>query len=189
MLAFVTGPVRSGKSGVALRLALASGAPVTVAVGGRADDEEMARRIERHRADRPGEVRVLEVDATPAWVSAVPATGCLLVDCLGTVLGPAVLSGLEDDAEVATAAQEAAAHTAANELVDALISRPGVTVVVSNEAGWGVVPATPAGRLFRDVIGRANRRLAEAADVAALVVAGRCIDLMPLPEEVSWPTE
>ena len=51
MLGVVTGPVRSGKSRVALDLALRTGRPVVVAVGGRADDDEMARRIRRHQAD------------------------------------------------------------------------------------------------------------------------------------------
>jgi adenosylcobinamide kinase/adenosylcobinamide-phosphate guanylyltransferase len=45
-------------------------------------------------------------------------------------------------------------------------------VVVSNEVGLGVVPLYPLGRLYRDVLGRANQRLAAAADQVYLLVAG-----------------
>jgi len=58
---------------------------------------------------------------------------------------------------------------------------------VTNEAGWGVVPATAAGRLFRDLLGRANRMLVERADAAYLVVAGRVLDLHALPAAPEWP--
>jgi adenosylcobinamide kinase/adenosylcobinamide-phosphate guanylyltransferase len=50
-------------------------------------------------------------------------------------------------------------------------------VAVSNEVGLGVVPATPAGRLFRDLLGRLNQRVGASADRLYLVVAGRVLDL------------
>ncbi len=186
MLGVVTGPVRSGKSRVALDLALKAGRPVVIAVGGRADDEEMARRIRRHQADRPGDVRVIEASADPTWVDTVPPEACLLVDCLGTILGLGMVDLIADDAEVAPAGAEERAEARAQALVEGLVARSGDTVVVGNEVGWGVVPATPLGRLFRDVNGRSLRALVEAADVAVLVVAGRCIDLTEMPGEAVW---
>ncbi|MCK8114116.1 bifunctional adenosylcobinamide kinase/adenosylcobinamide-phosphate guanylyltransferase [Anaerosoma tenue] len=187
MLALVTGPVRSGKSGVALRLAAQSGREMMVAAGGRPDDEEMARRIERHLADRSDSVRVMEVTTSSGWVAEVPDDVCLLVDCLGTVLGQAVAELVDPAAETVSARAEREVGSRADALVKALVARAGDTVVVSNETGWGVVPASPAGRLFRDVMGRATRQLADAADVAVLVVAGRCVDLRSLPKEAEWP--
>jgi adenosylcobinamide kinase/adenosylcobinamide-phosphate guanylyltransferase len=44
--------------------------------------------------------------------------------------------------------------------------------VVSNEVGLGIVPAYPLGRLYRDVLGRANQQLAAAADRVLFLVAG-----------------
>ena len=187
MIAILTGPVRSGKSTMALSLALASGSAVTIAVGGRADDPEMARRIAAHRAERPASVAVLEVGEDAGWVAAVDPEVCLLVDCLGTILGRSLAGSVADGAEVATAEEEARASATADSLVGDLLARTGPTVVVTNEVGWGVVPATPLGRLFRDVLGRANRRLVEHADAAWLVIAGRAIDLKRLPQEVAWP--
>lgn len=187
MLAVLTGPVRSGKSTAGLKLALSSGLPVVVAVGAQADDEEMDRRIARHQAERPAGVTVLETPRDPGWLSRVPADACLLVDCLGTVLGASLWSLVPDDAEVAGPNAEAQAEAIADALVDALLARTGPTVVVTNEVGWGIVPATPLGRLFRDVLGRANRRLIDHADASWLVVSGRCIALDELPQEVVWP--
>ncbi|MHB1016811.1 MAG: bifunctional adenosylcobinamide kinase/adenosylcobinamide-phosphate guanylyltransferase [Coriobacteriia bacterium] len=186
MLAVVTGPVRSGKSRVALDLALQTGREVVIAVGGRADDEEMARRIAAHQADRPADVRVLEVGDDPAWIAGVPADACLLVDCLGTLLGLGLAGLVPHDAVLASAVEERAASVRADALVSALLARSGDTVVVGNEVGWGIVPATPLGRLFRDVMGRSIRTLVDSADVAVAVVAGRCIDLTSLPREARW---
>ncbi len=45
-------------------------------------------------------------------------------------------------------------------------------VVVSNEVGSGIVPATELGRRFQTAQGQLNRQLAGAADLAVLVVAG-----------------
>lgn len=199
MLAFVAGPVRSGKSTAALALALSSGVPVVMAVGGRSDDPEMTRRIARHRAARPADVRVVETAGYPDWLDDVPAGACLLVDCLGTVLGGMMLDAPADpgrddaegtdDAECTSEATEAWVTARADALVDRLIARHGPTVIVSNEVGWGVVPAFPSGRLFRDVLGRANRRLVDAADRAWMIVAGRAIDLTALGQELRWPDE
>ena len=187
MLVVLTGPVRSGKSSCGLKLALDSGRPVVIAVGARADDPEMSRRIARHRAERPDSVSVVETGDDPDWLERIPAESCLLVDCLGTVLGASLGSLVADEAEVADAVAEERAAAVADALVERIVARSGPTVVVTNEVGWGIVPATPLGRLFRDALGRANRCLVDRADGAWLVVAGRCIDIRSQPQEVSWP--
>ena len=70
-----------------------------------------------------------------------------------------------------------------------MIAREGDTIVVSNEVGDGLVPAYATGRLFRDLLGRANRRLIDAADSAWLVVAGRLVDLGALGHDAAWPED
>jgi adenosyl cobinamide kinase/adenosyl cobinamide phosphate guanylyltransferase len=60
--------------------------------------------------------------------------------------------------------------------VDALVRAVGGCstrlVLVSAEVGLGVIPATRAGRLFRDHLGALNARLAEVCDEVLLLVAG-----------------
>jgi adenosylcobinamide kinase/adenosylcobinamide-phosphate guanylyltransferase len=185
-LIFLTGPVRSGKSAEGERLAREHGGPVVVAVAGWPGDEEMARRIAAHEAVRPADWTTMEVGADPRWVSTVPADAVLLLDCLGTLVAN-VCHAVVGDATIAPEGSEAAVKARVDELLDALLAREGDSVVVSNETGWGVVPVWPAARVFRDELGRANRRVLDAADASYLVIDGRFLDLRALPARAVWP--
>ena len=55
-------------------------------------------------------------------------------------------------------------------------------VAVTNEVGFGVVPATSSGMAFRDALGRLNQDIAAGADDVRLLVAGR---VLRLPEEIA----
>jgi adenosylcobinamide kinase/adenosylcobinamide-phosphate guanylyltransferase len=182
-----TGAVRSGKSALAEELAGSRGGDVVAAVAGWDGDEEMARRIDAHRASRPGAWTTLRADADPGWFAAVPDEAVLLLDCLGTLVSHACYEAV-GEAKAAPSGAEAAVAARVDALLTALLARHGDTVVVTNETGWGVVPAWPSARIFRDELGRANRRLVAAADAAYLVVDGRCIDLTTLPERPRWPS-
>src|SRR5207247_3653275 len=86
----------------------------------------------------------------------------VIVDCLSLwVANLLEQSSLEEIGRATVAAADAAAR------------RFGTTIVVSNEVGLGVVPATPLGRTYRDVLGSANAAWAERAEQALLVVAGQ----------------
>ncbi len=159
MITLVLGGARSGKSELAERLAGRTGEPVTYLATGLATDPDMAARIEAHRRRRPAHWSTLECGAE--LVDALGAArGAVLVDALGTWL--AQLAGFEVDTEA---------------LCRALRSRAGPTIVVSDEVGMGVHPATAAGRRFRDALGALNQAVAAVADDAFLVVAGRMLAL------------
>jgi adenosylcobinamide kinase/adenosylcobinamide-phosphate guanylyltransferase len=166
-LVLLLGGARSGKSALAVRLAVERGAPVTFVATARAGDPEMAERIGRHQRERPKEWSTIEepLDLVAA-VERAPASDTLVVDCLSLW----VANVLEDVDDVEDRAEAAAATAAA---------RPGSTVAVSNEVGLGIVPATPLGRRYRDVLGRVNTIWAGMADEALLVVAGRALRLEP----------
>lgn len=164
-LTVLIGGARSGKSSLALRLAADSGEVVFIATA-EARDEEMAERIERHRRERPSGWRVVEEPvALRGAVEAAPPTACVVVDCLSLWVSNLVDAGWADDA--VEAESEKTARAAAD--------RPGPTVVVSNEVGLGVVPATPLGRRYRDLLGHVNAIFAAAAAEALFVVAGRTL--------------
>lgn len=201
-LVVVTGGARSGKSAMAQELARVrslDGARIAVAVFGEpALDAEMSARVERHRADRPRDFRVIEAADSRSWLEEVSRDELLLLDCLGTLVarvldeGVTVASGAplvdlpEHDLPPGVAED---VERSVMQRVDAIVARRGDTIVVTNEVGDGVVPAYPSGRLFRDVLGRANRRLVGAADAAYLVVCGRALDLHALPTTLRWPTD
>ena len=165
-LLLLLGGARSGKSRLAVSLAREHAGPVTVLVTAEARDEEMQARIAAHRAERPAEWETIEEPlALEAAIAAVPPEGTLIVDCLSLWVANVLERG-DPPADVAAAAERAAALAA---------HRSGLTVAVSNEVGSGVVPATPLGRLYRDLMGTANRAWAQAATQAVLVVAGRVL--------------
>ena len=85
------------------------------------------------------------------------------------------MGGAGGGAPGAAALGQLAARTA--ELVGAWRQAAACVVAVSDETGLGVVPATPAGRLFRDELGRLNQALAAESEEAELVVAGRVLPL------------
>jgi len=169
----VLGGARSGKSERA-ELRLAGEAEVTyVATGNRGtDDPDWAARVAAHRARRPAWWRTAETTNLAGMLGA--ARGALLIDGIGTWLA-AVLDECGWDLRDDAARDKLAARIA--ELTGAWRQANGYVVAVSDETGLGVVPATPAGRLFRDELGRLNQVLAAESEEAELVVAGRVVPL------------
>lgn len=171
MIVLVLGGTRSGKSEVAERWAASAG-PVTYLATGTATDPAMADRITAHRDRRPADWTTVEAGADlPAALDGVAAGRTVLVDALGTWV--AAHHDLRVDV---------------GPLVTALRRRSGLTVVVSDEVGLGVHPSTDLGVRFRDVLGTVNRAVADIADRAVLVVAGRVLDLAPAPPTPRLPT-
>jgi adenosylcobinamide kinase / adenosylcobinamide-phosphate guanylyltransferase len=166
-LTLLLGGARSGKSRLAVELAEASAAPVLFVATGEASDDEMAARIAYHRAERPAGWRTVEeprdIDRALAEASDEET---VVLDCLS--LWVANLLEHTDEAELAARSERAAC---------ACTARAGLTVVVSNEVGLGLVPMHPVGRAYRDALGRVNAIWADAADDAYLVVAGRTLRL------------
>jgi adenosylcobinamide kinase/adenosylcobinamide-phosphate guanylyltransferase len=175
----IGGGARSGKSDLALRLADTYGtSPVFVATG-QAWDDEMRRRIKRHREDRPPRFRTIEAPLRVPETVAAPGTGdVLVVDCLTLWLTNELLSQGED-----VAAGEAHAESRVDALVDALDHAPMPTILVSNEVGLGIVPMGALSRAFRDVAGRCHRKLAARADRVYLGAMGMLLRLKPGPVE------
>ncbi|MBT2406977.1 MULTISPECIES: bifunctional adenosylcobinamide kinase/adenosylcobinamide-phosphate guanylyltransferase [unclassified Streptomyces] len=172
----VLGGARSGKSYEAeLRL---GGFPevVYVATGGtREGDSEWAARVGLHRERRPATWRTVETcDLVPLLVEGGPP---LLIDCLALWLTDAMdRAGAWDDAVWAGDGQKRLRERMA-ELVAAVRSTRRTVVLVSNEVGSGVVPATASGRRFRDELGRLNANVAGECEHVLLVVAGQAVVL------------
>ena len=167
-LTVLLGGARSGKSRLALELAGASGAPVTFLATGEGRDDEMAERIERHRAERPAEWKTVEEPyAIEEALGRIDAGDTVVFDCL-TLWAANALERDGDPERVLESAASAAAAAA---------ERPGLTVAISNEVGLGVVPATELGRVYRDLLGSVNRLWVEASEEAHFVIAGRSLRL------------
>ncbi len=172
----VTGAARSGKSEWGETLARETGNQVVYVATARVDevDPEWQARITKHRCRRPPSWQTLTVqEALPATIETGLPTHCLLVDSLGTWVAN-LLSNDEDTWEKIVAQLLASLQT------------PGAdTILVAEETGWGVVPAYPAGRKFRDRLGMLVRRIGAIADPVYLVTGGRVLNLSLLGQPLS----
>jgi len=175
-LILVTGGARSGKSAYAQRRSLELGGDdVTVIVTARPGDEEMARRIARHRAARPACWRTVEAPTNANAALRAAPTDVVLLDCLTVLLSNVLLEAEAGGEEAALAAM--ATETGA--LVEAAAAREGTLIAVTNEVGLGIVPDGRLGRWFRDGLGIANQQLTGAAQEVVLLVCGVPIPLKP----------
>lgn len=162
-LILVLGGAASGKSQVALGLAGESGPRAFVATG-QALDREMKVRIERHQATRSPDWETAEVPVDIAeWLAENnKAYQTIVIDCLTLWL-----SNLQGRKLKSEAVFEATA-----DLLHAIRGTKARVVIVSNELGLGLVPATKTVRAFRDLAGRVNQQVAAEADEVYLTVSG-----------------
>lgn len=163
MKELILGGARSGKSALAERLALESGLAVSYIATATSGDEEMARRIEHHRARRSPAWNLAEepLRLAAAMETHAAPDGCLIVDCLTLWLNN--LLALED--EILFRSERAA-------LLQVLPNLPGCLLMVSNEVGMGIVPLGELSRRFCDEAGRLHQDLARICDRVVFVAAG-----------------
>jgi adenosylcobinamide kinase/adenosylcobinamide-phosphate guanylyltransferase len=156
----VLGGVRSGKSHYAQQLGERAARVVFVATA-QVYDDEMRRKVDRHRSSRPHHWQTVEepLGLAEAVNRYGPACDLMIIDCL-TLFAANLLDAEGDE------------QTRIDALCLALHSPPCAVVLVSNEVGSGVVPEYPSGRRFRDLLGELNQSVARVASNVLLLVAG-----------------
>ena len=166
-LILVTGPSRSGKSRWAEHLVEQHSDVTYVATSApRPNDANWQQRILRHRQRRPSRWSVVECGADLAGaMHTIPANQTLLIDALGGFTA----TYLDLDAD--------AWNKVTSHLMHALLARSQPVVMVVEETGWGVVPATAVGGRFRDRQGELAQVLERHASASWLVVQGRAVNL------------
>jgi adenosylcobinamide kinase / adenosylcobinamide-phosphate guanylyltransferase len=172
----ITGGVRSGKSRYAEALLADSSAVSYVAPGPAPDpaaDPEWAARIADHRARRPAHWTTLETSDIAGALRSAP--GALVIDCLGTWL-TAVIDRL-GTWEQPLASWQGTIDDHVEDLLGAWRARRGLAVAVTNEVGWGLVSPYRSGRVFTELLGLINQRMAAVSDEVIMIVAGRALRL------------
>jgi adenosylcobinamide kinase / adenosylcobinamide-phosphate guanylyltransferase len=161
----VLGGVRSGKSQYAQQLGEHAGQVVFVATAQAGDDDEMRRKVDRHRSTRPQHWQTVEEPLRLAETIARHGPGCdlMIIDCL-TFFAANLLHAQGEN--------QTSSEDSIETLCRALQSAPCSVVLVSNEVGSGVVPAYPSGRHFRDLLGEMNQSVARISSNVILLVAG-----------------
>jgi adenosylcobinamide kinase / adenosylcobinamide-phosphate guanylyltransferase len=198
-LTLILGGVRSGKSRFAEQLATSLSkhdsqelARVLYVATAQAYDDEMKRRIVVHQQSRPNTWQTLEVERNVGeqLQQRCDLEPIVLLDCL-TLLTSNVACSVDMERKKSDWFAEMQRETMAE--VDALIqlskTRPCHLIIVSGEVGMGIVPESPLGRAFRDLLGWANQRLGEAACASYVMIAGFPIRLNQLGTTVEQAAE
>lgn len=172
----ILGGARSGKSRFAQNLAESRGGKVLFVATAEALDVDMRARIEKHRRERPNSWRTLEAstDIAPRISSHMHDASTVIIDCL-TLLVSNLLLGQERGFCAQPQIESAAEEWILKEvqaLIELIESAPASFLIVSNEVGLGLVPENKLGRIYRDLLGRANQLLAEHADEVYFMVSG-----------------
>ncbi|MCF4112827.1 MULTISPECIES: bifunctional adenosylcobinamide kinase/adenosylcobinamide-phosphate guanylyltransferase [Dethiosulfovibrio] len=180
-IVLVLGGARSGKSGFAQSLIsdqerhCLRTSVFYVATAG-IEDDEMARRVARHRADRPDRWKTLEAqNDVVGTLEEIPSKSIVLLDCVTMMVTNLMFSrrtewdglSMEDERSV-----EQFVLGEVDRMLEVFRRRDISAVLVSNEVGQGLVPPYPLGRIFRDIAGWANQRIAKEADSVYLITAG-----------------
>ena len=160
----VIGGCRSGKSSHALHLAeQIPGQQIFIATC-TAPDKEMEQRVLRHRQQRGNAWKTLEV---PLLISEAinkhsQKGNVILIDCLTLWINNLIMDD-EDPTKI---------DEKILKLTQSIVKAECPVILVSNEVGTGIVPDNRLARLFRDIAGFANQKVATCVDRVIWMVAG-----------------
>lgn len=161
---FVLGGARSGKSAYAMQRAQEWDGQLVYLATAEGKDEEMRKRIARHRARRRSRRwETVEEPLEVVWrlKELDEGIGAVVLDCVTLWVSNALLKNQKDELENQIA-----------ELVEEIPLFPFHFLAVSNEVGLGVVPENPLAREYRDLLGTVNQRLAKACQEVIFMAAG-----------------
>lgn len=186
-LILVTGGARSGKSAFAEEYAKAAapGGKVAYIATAQVWDEEMEFRVRKHKERRPASWQTFEAPTEEMVLAALKKAGksheVILFDCLTIYLSNFLCNCTEDELQ-----NEALLYERVKDMSERIIaalskmSKTCALVMVTNEVGAGIVPENHLARVYRDLAGLMNQRLADAADAVYLSVCGQAVNLKKL---------
>jgi adenosylcobinamide kinase/adenosylcobinamide-phosphate guanylyltransferase len=176
------GGARSGKSFYAQELAKTMADKVLFVATAAAGDEDMRLRILKHQQARPAAWRTIEAETRLGYAIErnLEDEGLVIIDCITLLVGN--LFGRHDEKQFENldeAVLEKQVTVEITQLQKCLKNSRASFIIVSNEVGLGIVPDNRMGRLYRDILGRANQMLAQSADEVYLMVAGIPLRVKP----------
>ncbi|MCR4440888.1 MAG: bifunctional adenosylcobinamide kinase/adenosylcobinamide-phosphate guanylyltransferase [Peptococcaceae bacterium] len=175
-LIIVSGAARSGKSLFAEKLAAGMDKHVAYLATAQALDREMEERIERHKKRRPAGWQTFEEQTAVHLVIEKhhPAYKVWLLDCVTLYVSNLLFSVVKDvhEEKLADKRIEEYIFQSIDSLMETVRRLDLTLIAVTNEVGWGLVPPDPLSRLYRDVVGFVNQKMASHAEEVYLVALG-----------------
>tara|TARA_Y100001968_G_scaffold199703_1_gene183291 strand:- start:630 stop:1181 length:552 start_codon:yes stop_codon:yes gene_type:complete len=172
-LILVSGPTRGGKSKWAENLLKDCTDVVYIASSESDNSESWLNRITEHRLRRPSHWNLIEgsIDIIQSINSLTDNTS-ILIDSLGGYIAKFINCKQEDWIKIES------------KFIKCISNKQSLIVIVIEETGWGVVPSTNLGNIFRDRLGSCAQKLQEFSDQSWLVIQGRAINLRDISVKV-----
>ena len=152
----ITGGIKSGKSTLALKLARKFTAPRVFIATSVAFDSEMSQKIERHKSERGKGFTLIEEPTDIHKILRSIKAKITVIDCMTTWVSNLIYYEKDMDAY----------------FKNLMGSLKGSEIIVTNEAGMGVIPANKISRHYLNRLGELNKMLAKRADKVYLMVSG-----------------
>lgn len=172
MIVLVTGGARSGKSSFAESL-YDNREDVVYMATAKVYDDEMEKRVQLHQRSRPEIWRTYEGNYN--LTEALGSEENYLLDCI-TVLTSNIMFDISKDMErISYETQNIIEEKVLEEiknLIREVREKKYNLTIVTNEVGSSIVPEHHISRVFRDIQGRVNQRIASLADQVYLVSCG-----------------
>ena len=171
----IIGGARSGKSDYAQELAMSLPQPVLFVATAEAGDEEMRQRVQAHRKKRPATWKTLEAPASVGdqirnEIGSIPT---VIIDCITLLVNNVFNKHTGPDGEITDSNPiERDLTSEIESLVECMNEVNASFIVVTNEVGQGLVPASSMSRLYRDMLGKTNRMLAQNMEEVYMMIAG-----------------
>ena len=161
---FIVGGARSGKSNFAEKLAEEQSKHLLYLATGEPKDNEMKKRIEKHKKRRGRKWKLIEapIELAKALSTIKSDIDVVLIDCITLWISNLLLSGKT----VSIIKKDIA------KMIAVLERKSFTTILVSNDVGCGIVPGDPLSRKYRDVLGLANQLIAGSADTVYNMCCG-----------------
>jgi adenosylcobinamide kinase/adenosylcobinamide-phosphate guanylyltransferase len=174
-IVFITGGARSGKSAYAESLCAGTSEVVYIATA-RVADDEMRERIKRHQQSRPTSWQTIEQTYDlHAVCEAEESPSSVLLDCVSILTSNIMFDLTKEYEQIPAELQhqiEKVVVTEIEKLVQTIKKKKGSLVMVTNEVGDSIVPENHVARVYRDILGRVNQRIAALCDEVYLVTCG-----------------
>jgi adenosylcobinamide kinase/adenosylcobinamide-phosphate guanylyltransferase len=167
---FITGGSRSGKSMYAQRIAESISGARTYIATCPVIDKEMEDRIRKHKEARQSASwqTIEEVTDLAGALRRSKGSGVVLVDCLTLWINNLMYEAEQEKKYI----NEDVIGSRCEDVLGVCSELTGTVIFVTNEVGMGIVPENPTSRLFRDLAGRCNQRMANHADVFVFMISG-----------------
>lgn len=173
---YITGGAKSGKSKFAEKMVEEIGEKINYIATLTCFDDEMKEKVKIHKDRRNEKYKTIEAYKNFDIIfENIDEKETILLDCLTNMVSNLIFEeniDFDKNLKINKEKLDIKIKKEVENLIKVLKKHKGISVIVSNELGMGIVPVYPLGRYFRDIAGEINQYVAEKSDEVYLTVSG-----------------